>query len=171
MSTSKFKTIINIFSIFRDFVPSIGFSRSNNITTLILLLCENMRNKRSELWMNKLWVIHHDKVLILQSNSPYLPDLTPCEFCFLPRSDLHKNEYDFRPLNLWKKNQHASWRSSKKKISNTILNNSKFTFKRQISRQIIPKLLIHPVVIKYFFSQNNVLAIDTRSINKEFVLM
>jgi histone-lysine N-methyltransferase SETMAR len=84
----------------REFVHPNTTVNSDFCYDVLRRLRENVRRKRSELWRNYNWLLHHDNApadtslkttefvtnsMVMVPHPPYSPDLAPCDFALFPK--------------------------------------------------------------------------------------
>ncbi|UYV72453.1 hypothetical protein LAZ67_9003204, partial [Cordylochernes scorpioides] len=88
---SNVKVLLTVFFdcrgvVHHEFLPQ---GRTVNKEYYLQVMCnlrEAIRQKRSDLWKNKNWLLHHDNAPAHTSLlSPYSPELAPCDFFLFPK--------------------------------------------------------------------------------------
>jgi len=87
MQKSKLKMMLICFFdqegiVHREFVPPGMTVNANFYCDVLRRLRENVRHKRPQKWQNQNLIIQHE------SDPPYSPDLTPCDFFLFPKLKL-----------------------------------------------------------------------------------
>ncbi|CAK9826899.1 Mariner Mos1 transposase [Anthophora retusa] len=99
--------------------PGLRVSKEYYVSVLKRLR-ENVRRKRSELWRNNSWFLHHDNApahtshivrdYLTKNNintvpqAPYSPDMAPCDFFLFPRLKLPLRGKHFETIEAIKEN-------------------------------------------------------------------
>ena len=106
MSRSKIKVLLVVFFdwkeiVLHEFVPRGQMVNKQLYQDVLARLMDAVRKKKPELWVNQIWVLHHDNApahasLLIRSylakhqtsvvsHPPYSPDLAPADFFLFPK--------------------------------------------------------------------------------------
>ena len=108
-SKSKIKVLLTVFFysqgvVHKEFLPDGLTVNKNYYLAVMKRLRASIRKKRPEMWRDNSWILHHDNapahtsMLVRdflaknQTNilpqAPYSPDMAPCDFFFIPSSQI-----------------------------------------------------------------------------------
>jgi hypothetical protein len=124
-SKSKIKALLTVFFDYRgvvhyEFLPTGKTVNKEYYLEVMRRLCNAIRRKRPDLWVENSWILHHDNapahtsMLIrnylakhstnMAPQAPYSPDMAPCDFFLFPKLKLPLRGKRFETLEAVKEN-------------------------------------------------------------------
>ena len=140
-SRSKVKVMLTVFFDYRgvvhyEFLPPGQTVNKEYYLSVMRRLREAIRKKRSELWSDNSWFLHHDNApshtaLILRDHfaknsthivpqPPYSPDLAPCDFWLFPKLKRPLRGNRFESIEVIKRESLKALKPSRKSILTTV---------------------------------------------------